>query len=102
MSPERDGQLSSVLLDGYVCVAAGQCHVPGYRACDQRDDHGGRHPCCHFTSQVSLGNKNAIHIWTTGILLCKFSKCLCLCDLSAWFTKLNLVYFSTEFKKRMF
>ena len=62
-----------VLSGGHVCAPAGQRHIPDYRACGQCDDNRGCHSRRHFTSQVSLGNENAIYIWTTWILLCEFS-----------------------------
>lgn len=66
---------SLLLLGGHVCAATGQCHICGHRACDQRNDNWGCHPCGDFTSQISLGNENAIYIRTTWILLCEFFIC---------------------------
>lgn len=75
---------------------AGQGHIPADRACDQCNDHRGRHTRRDFTSKVFLGNENALYIWATWILLCKFSICLCSSILGVCFTKLNLVNYNTE------
>lgn len=75
VSSESSSHSSLLLSGGHVCAATGQCHIRGHRACDQRNDNWGCHPCGDFTSQISLGNENAVYIRTTWILLCEFFIC---------------------------